>query len=411
MSTSGTAASRRMTAHYAGLQGTYWMVFCAILSFASVFLLSRDFDNTQIGVVLALANAFGALLQPAVAALADRARRVPLRHIVALVAFITAALSGVLLIIPHTFYITMALFCLVGTLMFVIQPLLNALGFVYEKLGITIDFGIARGVGSVAFAAASYLLGLLVARFGADVLPVTFMALYLLIMVLALAFRAPGRPAAAASPQQAAAVPPQSGGLLHFFKKYPAFTAFMLGCTCVFIFHTMLNNFLLQIVTYMGGAETQFSSALTLAAVLELPAMLLFSRLVKRVRCDTLMRVSLVFFLLKAATLALAGSVAGVYVSQCCQIGAYALFIPASVYYANDLMEEPDKVKGQAVMTVTNTLGGVFGSLLGGWLIDQFGIRIMLYCGVGITLLGVLVSNIFIQRTGRPHQPAADTAA
>ena len=44
------------------------------------------------------------------------------------------------------------------------------------------------------------------------------------------------------------------------------------------------------------------------------------------------------------------------------------------------------------MLAVTNTLGGVFGSLLGGWLIDRAGIPAMLLFGVGITALGSAVA-------------------
>lgn len=43
----------------------------------------------------------------------------------------------------------------------------------------------------------------------------------------------------------------------------------------------------------------------------------------------------------------------------------------------NETMLDQDKFKGQAVMTATNTLGGVFGSLFGGFLIDNAGVGAM----------------------------------
>ena len=55
-----------LTLKYAGLQSLYWMCFCAIYGFASVFLLAKNFENQQIGVILALVNIFSVVLQPAV---------------------------------------------------------------------------------------------------------------------------------------------------------------------------------------------------------------------------------------------------------------------------------------------------------------------------------------------------------
>ncbi|MZL70448.1 MULTISPECIES: MFS transporter [Eubacteriales] len=397
---SNPSLARRMTAQYASLQGAYWMVFCAVMSFASAFLLSRDFDNTQIGVVLALSNVFGALLQPAAASLADRARRFSLRQITAAIAFAAAALSGVLLAIPHSFWLTAVLFCLVATAMLTVQPLINALGFVYERWGLPIDFGLARGIGSLCYAAVSFLLGLLLERWGADVLPVGFVLLYLLIALLALTFRAKGladAPAAKAA-EEGAGEGERPSSLLEFFRQNPRFTLFLAGATCVFVFHTMLNNFLMQIVVHAGGQSADFGAALTVALALELPTMALFSRLVRRVRCETLLKISLGFFLVKAVLLFVARDPGGVYLSQVFQVGGFALFTPAAVHHANAVIAGADRVKGQAMLAVTNTLGGVFGSLLGGWLIDRAGIPAMLLFGVGITALGGAVAWLALGR-------------
>lgn len=401
---SNPSLAQRMTAQYASLQGAYWMVFCAVMSFASAFLLSRDFDNTQIGVVLALSNVFGALLQPAAASLADRARRFSLRQIAAAIAFAAAALSGVLLLIPRSFWLTAVLFCLVATAMLTVQPLINALGFVYERWGLSIDFGLARGIGSLCYAAVSFLLGLLLERWGADVLPVGFVLLYLLIALLALTFRAKGltdAPAAKAG-EEGAGEGERPSSLLEFFRQNPRFTLFLAGATCVFVFHTMLNNFLMQIVVHAGGQSTDFGAALTVASALELPTMALFSRLVRRVRCEALLKISLGFFLVKAALLFFARDPGGVYLSQVFQVGGFALFTPAAVHYANAVIAGADRVKGQAMLAVTNTLGGVFGSLLGGWLIDRVGIPATLLFGVGITALGGAVAWLALGRAPAP---------
>ena len=55
---------RRLNLTYGAIQGTYWMYFGAILSFASVFLLGKGYTNSEIGVILAAANILAVILQP-----------------------------------------------------------------------------------------------------------------------------------------------------------------------------------------------------------------------------------------------------------------------------------------------------------------------------------------------------------
>ena len=64
--------AKNLTLHYAAGQGAYWMSYCAAIGYASVFLTGRGFSAGNIGLLMAGVNAAGALIQPAVAAAADR---------------------------------------------------------------------------------------------------------------------------------------------------------------------------------------------------------------------------------------------------------------------------------------------------------------------------------------------------
>ncbi|MCE2604310.1 hypothetical protein LH384_35040, partial [Pseudomonas aeruginosa] len=54
------------------------MFYGVASSFASVFLLARGYSSSQIGVTLAAANILAVVLQPMVADLADRIKRLSL---------------------------------------------------------------------------------------------------------------------------------------------------------------------------------------------------------------------------------------------------------------------------------------------------------------------------------------------
>ena len=79
------------------------------------------------------------------------------------------------------------------------------------------------------------------------------------------------------------------------------------------------------------------------------------------------------------------------YASQVLKMVSYAFFIPASVYYVNENMNDNDKVKGQAIMTGTTTLGGVIGSLIGGIIIDYSGVRTLQWVGFAFAVTGAIL--------------------
>ena len=73
---------------YACTQGTYWMIYGVVGSFASVFLLARGYSNSEIGVILAVANVVAVVLQPLVADFADRSKKITLIGIIQLMTII-----------------------------------------------------------------------------------------------------------------------------------------------------------------------------------------------------------------------------------------------------------------------------------------------------------------------------------
>ena len=86
------------TIKYSWLQGSFWMSFCIVFNYASVFLLSRGYSNSQIGIVIAVAGVISTLLQPIVAGLADRSRRLTLRTLVMILAVCMLAGGAALLL-------------------------------------------------------------------------------------------------------------------------------------------------------------------------------------------------------------------------------------------------------------------------------------------------------------------------
>ena len=60
------------TPQFTLIQGLYWMAYCILVSFSSVYLLERGFSNSQIGLLISVSSILSAVLQPVAAARADR---------------------------------------------------------------------------------------------------------------------------------------------------------------------------------------------------------------------------------------------------------------------------------------------------------------------------------------------------
>ena len=55
-------------------------------------------------------------------------------------------------------------------------------------------------------------------------------------------------------------------------------------------------------------------------------------------------------------------------------------------------------MKGQSLLIASSTMGGVFGSLSGGVLVDFAGIKAMLAIGLGLSMIGTAIVCIFVSR-------------
>ncbi len=158
----------------------------------------------------------------------------------------------------------------------------------------------------------------------------------------------------------------------------------------------MINDFMIQIIRSLGGNETQLGYATFLQAILELPVMALIGFVLKKISERYMLIFSAVSFFVKTAILIFATAMLGMYVSQSFQMFAYAVFIPTAAYFADNVMKEKDKVKGQAYINCAITLGGVFSNLVSGKLLDSFGVKPMLAVGSAVCLIGVFVTIVAV---------------
>ncbi len=390
------------TIRYAALNAAYWSGFCLILGFSSVYLLSQGLSNAQIGLVLAASGAVSAVLQPLLAGIAGRSR-VPLRLWIAGLAAATA-LGAAALLVPGRGPLWHAV--AFGYLLCILQvatPLVNAVGMECVNRGIPVDFGPARAVGSFAFALTSLGVGALVAATSSAVVPVLLVVVQALLVVAAWTFvlTGPGVPGPGPGPARGVPEPLESDAPRPDAPR-PAptapldarrrrrFAVLLAGITGGYISHAIINSYLFQVVSFHGGTASEMGVAVTIAATIETLPMLFFRRIVRRWHSGTLLRVAAVAFAVKALATWLAGSLGALYLAQALQVAAFALVVPASVYYVDRLLPPRERVRGQAYMTVTLTLGNVVAGLGGGVLLDLAGVPALLAVGTAFAAVGAV---------------------
>lgn len=385
-----------LTVRYAAIQSFYWMGFATISGFASMFLLGMGFNNTHIGLIMAVSGIISAIVQPLAATLAESGGRINLKSLLygisGLVATLGAGLIGLCVLGGHAILTGL----LYGTCLLLLQlalPLINAAGTNALNRGQRLNWGLARGMGSVAYAVIACILGILTSRLGNATVPAMIVFCFGGLTACLTAFpfitgETPGEKA-----PKGAATP------LAFFQKYSRFAVLLIGAVLIYTGHVVLNSFTFQIIQSKGGGSGEMGVAAALSACWELPTMFCFAFMVRQIRCDVWIRVSGFFFTLKAAASWLAPNIPIFLGVQAFQMLGFGLLTVASVHYINLVMHEEDAIKGQAYFTMTYTLGSVLGSVIGGVMLDRLGVNTLLICSSCVSLAGSLILSISTQRT------------
>lgn len=400
---------------YGCIHGTYWMYYGVACSFASAFLLARGYSNAEIGLILAVGNILAVFLQPLIADLADRSKKLSLIGVTQLSAVLLMILTLLLFVMKQKSAALWVVYVLIMAWMTSLQPLFNSLTFKLEETGVHINFGACRSVGSLAYAVLCGFLGTLVEAKGVDVLPLSGEIVLVMLLASLAAVKMQfdrmmkeknkagtvtdtkdGRlPAAEHSDIEEAE---EEINLSLFVKRNKLFVILNLAVIGVFFSNSILNNFMLQVVEGVGGTSEDMGRIFSVMAFLEIPALFFFDNIRKRFSCQLMLKFAAICFTLKILLIYLAESVTMIYVAHLLQTFSFGLFLPAMVSFIGEVMAKGEAVKGQALYTVMTTVAATLASVLGGIMLDASGPGFMLLVSTVATGLGALVLVLIVDR-------------
>ena len=386
---------KSLTFQYTFHQMTYWATAAGIVSFATAFLLQKGFAASVVGTLLASGNLLSCTFQPILADWADRRGGNVLKWMAAGLTAVSALcfLSIQLIPLPGMAF---GLLYLLGVFAFdSMNPLMNALNVSYMTNGYQINYGFSRGLGSLAYAFAALLVGKVMARFGADWM--IWISLGLLFVNAIMAMSYPSLVVSGSAKQENT----ECCSIPVFFHRYRWYCVSLLGVMLLGMFHAMTENYLIEIVTPLGGDSGTVGVALFIATAVEAVVLVYFAKVRAKISDNWLLKIAGISFTLKAVLFLLASNVATIYMIQLLQATSYTLLAPTQMYYANNKIAPADMVKGQAFITASYTLGCAAGNFSGGQLVSAFGIRALLLAGIAIAAAGTTVFFLTVEKNDR----------
>lgn len=414
------STSTHLTIKYALLQSSLWGSFATIWGFAVVYLHFKGFTNTQIGIILSIAAILSIFLQPIIASFIDKYKSLSLKFILLLLISSLIFLAFALYFIPNIFILITLIYILIGCILLSMPSLTYSFALEYMNSGVSFNFGLARGIGSLSFAIMSYFIGIIIEAHSPLIIIPIFAITCIIMFLSTYSFKSPYEYLQA---QDTKVITTNSNkttynnshnkngnnkgdNIVLFFKNNPYFFLLLFGFSMLFISHNFINTYHINIIKYVGGGDADMGLSVAVAAAAELPIMAGFIYLMHKVKCSNLLKISAVSFFIKATLILLAPNVFIVILSQLFQMFAFALFTLSSVYYVNDVMDESNKARGQALIGAsTMGIGGTLGNFIGGKVLDLYPVKIMLITGVLTSLIGFFVVFISTNKLNTKKSP------
>lgn len=390
----------------------YFSLFASMFAFVSVFLLDKGFDNATIGTVLSIIGLLAIGIQTLLANFMDQHKEFRLQDLLTIVLALIIFASALLYFVTADLLILL-LVIITFSLTQMAMTFVNSLGFIYNDFGIRINYGLARGMGSLSYALVTVVIGNFVEAISPAIIPIFYMLFAFLLLLAVRSYVLPEEdkkvlqnvqpvedqtvenPIVEAIVEEEAA----QKSMLSFILKYKRLVLLMVGVVFLFFTHTLINNFFIQVITPIGGDSRLMGIAIFIGTIVEMPAMMNFNWLAKRISVSRLLKISAIFFIAKHGLTYLAPNMYWLYFAQFLQIGAFSVLYPALVEYINLLVSTEDLVKGQSLVTSAMALSSVFASFLGGVFLDSIGVSTTLFLGVVTTFIGLGIVFLTVEKT------------
>lgn len=394
---------RSLTLHYSIHHLLYWSAAAGVVSFASTYLLGKGFPASQVGVIMAASGLLSCISQPFIAAFADRARKNILPGMMVLLAAVCALCFGSVAILPLPKPVFGLLF-LVGSWAFdVMIPLMNSIQVQFSGAGYSVNYGAARGMGSLCYSFTALAMGNVIAMFGVDSMMLAVLVFLCMMAVVVLRYPKVEKQGNAVQEIRSEEAHTSCCTVGTFFLRYRWYCVSLLGITMLAMFHIMVENYMIKIMERLGGNSSNVGTALFISSCSSVIIFFLFSRIRAHISDQWLLKTAGLCYVLKSVLFLMAPNFYWIYGAQLLQMTTYAFLSPVQVYYARQKVAPSDMVKGQAFITAFYALGCSMGNLLGGTLVENFGVETLLTAGVGMAVSGTVILFLTVHRTDLPR--------
>lgn len=399
---------KQLQLRYSALQGFNFVATCAACAFVAIFLQYKGFDNTLIGITTAGACVFSIFLGPVLSALLQNIASLTIPRVFDITFALMCVTFVAITYLPLPDLVIMLVYVFVYAMLMCTPPLLSQVAMGYVRRGQTLNFGLARGTGSIAYAITAVVVSSLVEWFSPLVIAPVFVASS--AITLWLIHTLPGyteetEPVGESSSSKkgsaAAATADKPVGFVGFVFRYRLLMFVLLGFCLNFIASSSLSTYLINIAQNLGGDTATLGIGTFCMAASELPMMTIMPKLRRKLGTGGLFMLVGVAYIIRNSLICLAPSIPVLFVGLMFQGLSYGILMSLIAYYVSEECGVADEMLGQTFIAVMTTgIGSSVGNFAGGILQDSLGLNAMLGFALAVTFVGsaVLLIAGVIQR-------------
>ncbi len=408
------------TARFSLFLSLFWASVVSIEVFLVPYLVHRGMSTAQAGYVMSAIFVVSIFSQPLWGLLCDRTGRH--REIVA--GCLAAAVVFVLTIplVAERFAVVIVIAALFSATANSMPGIMDSWIMHQRSLHGKADYGIARAMGSLGFAATSVVMGRVYDRHGLELNFVMYGVFVLSAVLVALSVRTTsGGPAEPPTRGAPAPLDERGGGaellpaahdtggaaLVHAVVANREYLWFLVASTGVIIALRATLTFLPLLVYSVGGTNTHVGMAHAASAGSEIPFMILAAFLVRLFRPRIVLLASMVIFVVRVGLLAYVTSPTQVILVQLLHGPSFGVFLPSAIYFIDRIAPVQFKTAFQTLApAVFFGIGSVVGSSIGGAMVDQIGLLALYRTAPALILVSAVLFGLTVVAPHRsPRQP------
>ena len=387
----GKKEKRKLNIIYGCVQSFFMVAMCSYFAFLVLYLNTQGYTEFQIGLIMTMVSVVNILSPSIYGYLADYV--IPIKKIVIAMMLVSIPIAFMLHLTITVFPLALLAVTSMGISERSIMNVIDSWGVKLRYRKPYLNYGLTRGLASLAFAVAALALGRFYEVAGLDKL-FWVHALFAFLCAVS-AFLLDPVPTAKRKKEDHSYI--QTIKILLRNRKY---LILLISMTLHGLSIVLIHTFQPILLTELGGTSFHLGLALFIMAASEAPVMFKSSSFIARYKIESILIFVFFVTVIRVLSVVLAPSIGWFIGVQVLQAVSYGLYLPAILFYI--ILITSEEMHATAItMALSIGIGfaGILGNTFGGLIAQRFSVQTVYYLFTFLTFCAFLIFT-FSQLTG-----------